>query len=136
MADKKKDQTKRTDFIPDELAERGREIWLAGLGALSAAEEEGSRLFNTLIERGESYEKEGRKQIENVSKAVEEQSSEVSSQVGEVSAQVNATVSETIEAALERFGVPTQSEVQKLTDQVDDLSKKVEALAKLLENEK
>jgi poly(hydroxyalkanoate) granule-associated protein len=32
------------------------DIWLAGVGALAAAEEYGSRLFNSLIERGKAWE--------------------------------------------------------------------------------
>ena len=61
-AKKKKDFFGLAD-LPDELAERGREIWLAGLGALSMVEEEGVKLFNTLVSKGEAWEKEGRKQL-------------------------------------------------------------------------
>jgi len=36
----------------------GREVWLAGLGALAATETEGDRLFETLVERGQKFERQ------------------------------------------------------------------------------
>ena len=56
--------------VPQELLDRGRamagvgrEIWLAGLGVLAVAGEEGSHLFERLVERGETLETRGKEEI-------------------------------------------------------------------------
>ncbi|NBC00064.1 MAG: protein PhaF [Bacteroidetes bacterium] len=126
--DKKETKAKGRGSLPDELTERGREVWLAGLGAMAAAEEEGTKLFNSLIEKGKSYESQGRKQVEAVAeKATEQQEA--------LSERVQSTIAETVEVALERFGVPTQAEVKTLSQQVDRLTKKVERLTQAMDDQ-
>lgn len=46
-----------------QLAGAGRDVWLAGLGAVATVEEEGGNLVNELIERGQKLEKDGRKRV-------------------------------------------------------------------------
>ena len=45
---------KRT--LQDELKDSAHRIWLAGLGALAAAEEEGVKVFSRLVDRGRDVE--------------------------------------------------------------------------------
>jgi len=123
---KKKTKAKGQGSLPDELTERGREVWLAGLGAMAAAEEEGTKLFNSLIKKGKSYESQGREQLEVVAETATEQQQALSERV-------QSTIAETVEVALERFGVPTQTEVKKLSQQVDRLTKKVEQLTQAMD---
>ena len=52
--------TKKKESVPDEFRKSAHRIWLAGLGALSAAEEEGSKLFHMLVDRGTEYEAKGK----------------------------------------------------------------------------
>ena len=42
--------------MADNAIEYARQVWLAGLGALAKAEKEGSKLFDTLVQRGEELE--------------------------------------------------------------------------------
>jgi poly(hydroxyalkanoate) granule-associated protein len=146
-----KGKAKKKDFfgladLPDELAERGREIWLAGLGALSMAEEEGVKLFNTLVSKGEAWEQEGRKQLgaakdkldaarEKVASAVGEAASK-GSKITELDTLILSKVEDTVEAVLERLGVPTHAEVKDLAGKVEKLSAEVVALAKVMERGK
>lgn len=44
-------------ILRNEVRESAQKIWLAGLGALALAEEEGARLFDTLVERGRELER-------------------------------------------------------------------------------
>ena len=55
-----------------ELKESAQKIWLAGIGALATAEEEGSKLFNSLVKKGETYEARGKQRVEEVKARVEE----------------------------------------------------------------
>lgn len=40
------------------LKKTPHQVWLAGLGALATAEQEGSDLFQTLVKRGQNLESE------------------------------------------------------------------------------
>lgn len=49
--------TPRARTVPREARESAQKIWLAGLGALAVAEEEGGRLFDRLVEKGLELER-------------------------------------------------------------------------------
>ena len=129
--------------VPDELAERGREIWLAGLGALSMVEDEGVKLFNNLVEKGEAWEKTGRKQLGAAKTRLEAAREKVESAVGDAAAKgskitelddmIFSAVEETVEKVLQRLGVPTHAEVKDLAVKVEKLSNEVVALAMVIE---
>jgi poly(hydroxyalkanoate) granule-associated protein len=130
-----KQDTPKSESLQDELTERGREVWLAGLGALATVEEEGSKLFNRLIDRGQEFEEERRSQLEEATEKVREQSDEALTQLEEASEETQSVVAESVSAALERFGVPTQEEVDDLANKVDHLSQQVDDLAQSLSEE-
>jgi hypothetical protein len=50
--------------VTDDLKHSARKIWLAGLGALSIAEREGTKTFNSLVEHGEHFEERSRPHVE------------------------------------------------------------------------
>jgi len=127
-----KQDTPQSESLQDELTERGREVWLAGLGALATVEEEGTKLFNRLVDRGQEFEDERRSELEEATEKVREQGDEALTQLEEASEETQSVVSESVNAALERFGVPTQAEVDDLADKVDHLSQQVENLAQSL----
>src|SRR5215208_3927389 len=101
--------------IQEDLAESAHRIWLAGLGALAAAEEEGSKVFNRLVDRGKDVETRGKQQVQDVRGRAE------SAWGG-----VGDKVDEKITAALHRLGVPTRDEIRELTRKVEELNAKVE----------
>jgi poly(hydroxyalkanoate) granule-associated protein len=104
-----------------EMAGRGRDIWLAGLGAVASVEKEGTNLFSSLVERGRKVESAGRRQIGTVRGEIVERQREVVEAVEE-------NVYEPLLGALRRFGVPTRSEVRDLSARVDQLTRKVDVL--------
>jgi len=55
---------KKTREVQKDVMESAHKIWLAGLGAMAVAEEEGSKLFKTLVDRGHDIEDRGREQVE------------------------------------------------------------------------
>ncbi len=125
-------QTSKPESLPDELSERAREVWLAGLGALGTVEEEGTKLFNRLVDRGQKFEEERRHDIEEATEKVRKQSDETLAQLEEAGEETQSMLAESVNSALERFGVPTRKEVDDLKDKVDHLSQQVEELAEHL----
>jgi poly(hydroxyalkanoate) granule-associated protein len=121
-----------SETLQDELTERGRDVWLAGLGALATVEEEGTKLFNRLVDRGQEFEEERRTELEEATEKVREQSDEALTQLEEAGEETQSAFAESVSSALERFGVPTRDEVDNLAEKVDHLSRQVEQLAENL----
>ena len=123
--------------LPDEVSSRAREIWLAGLGALSRLEEEGDKVFRNLVDRGEDYEQKRREQIEdatsNLQKQQESLTEGVTKHIDDATKSVEKAVSDTFSGTLNRIGVPTRDEVQGLSKKVGDLSAKLDALSAMLD---
>ncbi len=112
--DSPKDSTKK---LQDELVDSAHRIWLAGLGALSTAQQEGSKVFDRLVERGKDVEAKTKDQA---SQAREKAESAWSS--------VGDKVDEKLTSALNRLGVPTRDEIRNLTQKIEELNAKVEQL--------
>ena len=131
-------KTQKNPFedMQKELADRGRDVWLAGLGALATVEEEGSKLFARLVERGKEYEDLSAKQVKELTERVSEQQKKAIERAEETTTAAQSAVANTVDKALERFGVPTRSEVNDLSKKVELLSKQIDKLSKNLEKEK
>ncbi len=139
MTDSTKEPTTHTDSasdsIQDELTKRGRDVWLAGLGALATVEEEGSKLFGRLVDRGKEFEHERRSELQNARKKAKKQRDEALEQIEEASEETQTLLTDTVNNALERFGVPTRTEVDRLSKKVETLAKQVDDLTKTLSEE-
>jgi len=135
-AQKKTKDTPRTETLQNELTKRGRDVWLAGLGALATVEEEGNKLFKRLVDRGEKFEQERRKELKEASKKAREQRDEALAQIEEAGEETQSLLLDTVNTALERFGVPTRNEVDRLSKKVETLSKQVDTLSKTLSKRK
>ena len=121
------------------VVDSAREIWLAGLGAFSFAQnesgkiiEQGNKLFEKLVAEGAKLEKKGRDVAESTVGGIRE---EVESKVGAVRKQAvdNWDKLETIfenrvARVLGQLGVPTADEVNKLSERVQTLANKVTAM--------
>ncbi len=140
---KKRDQDIGFADLPYELSERGREIWLAGLGALSRVEEEGEKIFKNLVKRGEEFEARGRQQIEASLDSLMEQQRQaarsamsVTKTFTDAAQSVERAVANTLTDTLGRVGMPTRGEVEELSSKVSQLSEKLDALSAALEARK
>ena len=115
------------DFQAD-LKDSAHKIWLAGLGALSAAEEGGAKVFKNLVERGEAFEKSGRKTYGEAKDKVEETAEKVKDRAETTWDKVESRLDEAVTAALGRLGVPSRDEIATLTQRVEELTAVVEKL--------
>lgn len=100
-----------------ELKESAQKIWLAGLGALAVAEEEGARMFDSLVERGREWEGRGKERMEGARSRVEDAVDDVEERIDE-----------RISKVMRRVGVPSRDEIRELTRRVEELNAKIEAL--------
>jgi poly(hydroxyalkanoate) granule-associated protein len=128
MATETKEQEYGLMRLPQDLIERGRgiagrghDVWLAGLGAFAAVEEEGASLFSTLVERGRTVENSGRRRVQEVRDQVDERQHQVTQGMEE-------RVVDPLMNALRSFGVPTRGEIRDLSSKVDALTRQVQVL--------
>lgn len=102
-----------------------RNAWLAGLGAVSIAEETGRQLFQALVQEGKSWERARREQTNATAKQIERLSKEGVQAVEAVEERVWAGV----DGVLRRLDVPRRDDLEELHRKVDKLSRKVDRLA-------
>lgn len=114
--------------LPKELKESAQKIWLAGLGALAVAEQEGSKLFKNLVKKGEEYEAKGKGRAEKLRADLDEQVGKAKNKATETWSKLEETVDEKVTAALHRMGVPSKDEIQKLSRRVEELNASIERL--------
>ncbi len=110
-----------TKNLQDELKESAHRIWLAGLGALASAGEEGTKVFDRLVDRGRDYETRGREEAKK-------QFEGAKSTTDELWNTWSGKLDEAVTNALHRMGVPSRDEIRNLTQRVEELNAKVEML--------
>lgn len=118
--------------IQQDVTESARKVWLAGLGTVAVAEErgtalwnEGSKMFHQLVDRGRGLETRGQREVEKVT-------TEVETRVGKVTKKVGKVVDQQLGHVMNRLGVPTQREIQTLTERVAQLTEQVDRLVPML----
>ena len=109
-----------------DLKDSLHQIWLAGLGAFATAEEEGGKLFRSLVKKGRTYEKSVKIPIDKAAKTVKGTVKDVRSKAGKTMRRFETALDDHVDAALTRIGVPTQKEIATLTRKVDRLTKKLD----------
>ncbi|KPB81631.1 poly(3-hydroxyalkanoate) granule-associated protein PhaI [Pseudomonas syringae pv. tomato] len=106
-----------------------RKIWLAGLGAYSRVNEEGTQYVKALIRTGEQTEKEVLKTVDETRVAanseIESIKGEVSGVRGRVDAQlgrIEGAFDRRVAKALNRIGIPSKHDVDTLSAKLDELT--------------
>ncbi|MFN3438456.1 MAG: phasin family protein [Acidovorax sp.] len=129
-ADKKKSNAQLSSTVKDSA----QQIWLAGLGAFSKAQEEGGKVFESLVKEGLT--------IQRKTQAVaEEKISEATSRVTNMATDIGSKAQgqwdklenifeDRVAKALSKLGVPSARDLEALSARVDALSKGKSAPAK------
>lgn len=102
-----------------------KQIWLAGLGAFSRAEEEGNKLFDSLVKVGEELES---KTTEIADQTVEKVSEKAKESVVDTKDKVERMIDHSVHHSLNRIGLVTAKDIQHLEQLVLQLHSKVDAL--------
>jgi poly(hydroxyalkanoate) granule-associated protein len=121
--------------IARDVTTRGRDVWLAGLGALATVEQEGTTFFNSLVKQGEKLVEKGEEVEERGKVRIDEIKTDLETRRTEVTEKVESNVYEPLMDALRRFGVPTREEVRDLSGKVELLTARVETLIRMVDAE-
>lgn len=112
--------TRRPEKAPV-IRESAQRVWLAGLGALAMAEEEGGKMFKTLVKRGEGFERVNRARVGAMVEKVDDVRVDATKALNRM-----VNVEDRMEPVLHRLGFPTRKEITTLSRRVEELTRTME----------
>jgi poly(hydroxyalkanoate) granule-associated protein len=108
------------------------QIWLAGLGAFSKAQDQGGKVFETLVKQGLSIQRKTQAVAEE---KITEATSRMSGMANEISSKatgqwdkLEGIFEERVAKALNKLGVPSSKDIDALVARIDELNKNVAKL--------
>ena len=116
--------------LADRIKDSARQIWLAGLGAYTKAEEDTGRFFDRLVREGEALEDKTRGAVGRQVKAVEDRVGEVKERATGTWDRLESVFDQRVSRALDRLGIPSPGRVRALEERVEALEKEVAKLRK------
>ena len=122
--------------LTGEIQDLTRQVWLAGLGAFSRAQEEGSKIFESLVQEGQVIDEQMKKAASDTSEQVKNGIGAVRGKVEEMYDKASDSWSKLedvfqarVARALSRLGVPTHDDLQQLLAQVEALTQSIQELS-------
>ena len=116
----------RAEHLSRSLVESAQQIWMAGVGAFTRAQGEGSKLFEALVNEGMNIEKTTRKlatgKVDAVRDAMEDRVGAVRGRASDTWDRLEKVFEDRVQRALNRLGIPGREELAELTARVDALS--------------
>jgi poly(hydroxyalkanoate) granule-associated protein len=128
------DTTAADNHLAAAIKDSAQQIWLAGLGAFAKAQDEGSKMFETLVKEGGTIQRRTKKMAEarvgEVTGKVTKVAGEFSKQATEGWDKLEQVFEDRVARALNRLGVPTNKDIQALIARVEELNGNVSGVAK------
>ena len=109
-----------------------QEIWLAGMGAFAKAQEEGGKVFESLVRDGMELQRKTHAAAEERIVEASSRLSGMSSQAGQQWGRLESIFEDRVARSLNRLGMPAVRDVQALVERVDALSLEVATLSRRL----
>jgi poly(hydroxyalkanoate) granule-associated protein len=115
------------------IKDSAQQIWLAGLGAFSKAQEEGGKAFESLVKEGLSIQRKtqavAEERISEATNKVSSMATDISSKASGQWDKLESIFEERVAKALNKLGVPSARDVDALIKRIDALNQHVQQLA-------
>ncbi|KQP13569.1 phasin family protein [Pseudorhodoferax sp. Leaf267] len=116
--------------LGEAVRDSAQQIWLAGLGAFAKAQEEGTKVFDTLVKEGVGLQRK-------TQDTAEDKLSEAASRMGSMASGLGARAAgqwdklenifeDRVAKALKKLDVPTASDLEQLSARIDALTRALE----------
>lgn len=126
------DEDKSSGQLANTVKESAQQIWLAGLGAFSKAQEEGGKVFEALVREGVTIQRRTQSVAEEkLGEATSRMSSMATDLSNKAAGQwdkLEAIFEDRVSRALKKLGVPTAREVDELIERIEELNRTVAGL--------
>ena len=136
MADKQASAPTRLldGVLAGQVKDSAQQIWLAGMGAFSRAQAEGTKVFEALVKEGSTLQKKtqsaAEEKISGVTSKTTSMAGDVQAKAGQHWDKLESIFEDRTAKALNKLGVPSAKDVDALISRIDDLSAKVAKLSK------
>jgi poly(hydroxyalkanoate) granule-associated protein len=115
---------RKLNDLHKEVRDSVQKVWLAGLGALATAEDEGTKLFKSLVDKGLEFENRGKERFGKVVGKMEN----ARGKAGEMWDKIEDLVNDSVAKALSTVGIPSKEEINELTQRVESLTASIKGL--------
>jgi len=123
---------KSAPHLSGAVKESAQQIWLAGLGAFSKAQEEGGKVFETLVKEGLSIQRKtqavAEEKISTATNKMATMATDITSKAGTQWDKLENIFEERVAKALNKLGVPSAKDVEALIARIDELNKNVQKM--------
>ena len=120
--------------LAQSVKESAQQIWLAGMGAFSKAQEEGGKVFDALVKEGVNLQKKtqgvAEDKISEVTGKMSAMASTVTAKAGQNWDKLESIFEARTAKAMHKLGVPTAKDIDALVQRVDELAAAVARLSK------
>ncbi len=107
------------------IKDSARQIWLAGLGAYTKAEEDTGRFFDRLVQEGEQLENKTRGVVEKQIKSVEDRVGGVRERATGTWDKLEQLFDERVSGALRRLGIHRREDIEALERRIEALEQEM-----------
>ena len=115
------------------VKESAQQIWLAGLGAFSKAQEEGGKVFETMVKEGLSIQRKtqavAEEKISVATSKMAHMATDIQSKAGQQWDKLENIFEDRVAKALHKLGVPSAKDIAALNARIDALQKSAKAPA-------
>ena len=123
----------KAEHLSRSIMDSAQQIWLAGMGAFARAQQEGTKMFETLVSEGMTIEKRTRKMatggVDAVRDAVESRVGQVKDRATDTWDRLEKVFEDRVQRALIRLGVPGRDDLKALIARVDQLNAELRKLS-------
>ncbi|HEY8047704.1 MAG TPA: phasin family protein [Ramlibacter sp.] len=119
--------------LADTVKQSAQQIWLAGLGAFSKAQEEGGKVFEALVKEGMTIQRKtqsvAEERISEATNRMSNMANDISSKASGQWDKLENIFEDRVSRALKKLGVPTHKDINVLVARIDELNRNVAKLS-------
>ena len=130
MSDENDNKPENDPQLAAKIKGSARQIWLAGLGAYTKAEEDTGRFFERLVQEGEQLENKTRGVVEKQIKSVEDRFEGVRERATGTWDRLEHMFDERVSGALRRLGIHRREEIESMERRIEALESELARLRK------
>ena len=128
MSDQDQNSPENDPQLADKIKGSARQIWLAGLGAYTKAEEDAGKFFDRLVQEGEQLESKTRGVVGKQIRTVEDRVGEVRERATGTWDKLEHMFDQRVSGALRRLGIHRREEIEALEHRIAALESELTRL--------
>ncbi len=126
-------EKKSTPHLSGAVKESAQQIWLAGLGAFSKAQEGGGKVFEALMKEGLSIQRKtqavAEEKISEATSKMANMAGDIQSKAGHQWDKLENIFEDRVAKALNKLGVPSAKDIDALIARIDELNRNVQKMS-------